>query len=157
MRRNSTDYAGILCANSLDSLNNWLQYDYVGAPWSPNSRFGGNGGLSLRRISPIIQILRQQSRIPHTDPEDVWLSSRLGHRPGAVVANGSESVRFSAENIWHEDPMPMGYHTGSSGKILPGGIWGEEAKREKIWKWVGWKSWMKGDDADRGHVGIVLR
>lgn len=52
------------------------------------------------------------------------------------MANGSESAKFSAENIWHEDPMPLGYHTGNSGKILPGGIWGEEAKREKIYKSV---------------------
>jgi hypothetical protein len=43
----------ILCANSRQNLNDFLDYDWVGAPWNPNGRFGGNGGLSLRRVSAI--------------------------------------------------------------------------------------------------------
>lgn len=50
----------MLCANSRQSLNSWLEYDWVGAPWHPTSRFGGNGGLSLRRVSAIIDVLRNQ-------------------------------------------------------------------------------------------------
>ena len=87
----------MLCANSRQSLNNWLDYDWVGAPWNPNGRFGGNGGLSLRRVSRIIDILRNQKRIPGTEPEDVWLTERLGHRPGAKLANGTASLTFSGE------------------------------------------------------------
>jgi hypothetical protein len=87
----------MLCANSRQSLNNWLDYDWVGAPWNPNGRFGGNGGLSLRRVSRIIDVLRNQKRIPGTEPEDVWLTERLGHRPGAKLANGTASLTFSGE------------------------------------------------------------
>jgi hypothetical protein len=87
----------MLCANSRQSLNNWLDYDWVGAPWNPNGRFGGNGGLSLRRVSRIIDILRNQKRIEGTEPEDVWLTERLGHRPGAKLANGTASLTFSGE------------------------------------------------------------
>lgn len=87
----------ILCANSKQSLNNWLDYDWVGAPWNPNGRFGGNGGLSLRRVSAIIEILRDQHRIDGSEPEDVWLTERLGHRPGAKLANGTASLTFSGE------------------------------------------------------------
>jgi hypothetical protein len=87
----------ILCANSKQSLNNWLDYDWVGAPWNPTGRFGGNGGLSLRRVSAIIDILKDQTRIDGTDPEDVWLTERLGHRPGAKLANGTASLTFSGE------------------------------------------------------------
>lgn len=87
----------MLCANSRQSLNNWLDYDWVGAPWNPNGRFGGNGGLSLRRVSRIIDILRNQKRIDGTEPEDVWLTERLGHRPGAKLANGTASLTFSGE------------------------------------------------------------
>jgi len=43
----------ILCANSRQNLNDYLEYDWVGAPWNPDGRFGGNGGLSLRRVSAI--------------------------------------------------------------------------------------------------------
>lgn len=43
----------ILCANSRQNLNEYLDYDWVGAPWNPQGRYGGNGGLSLRRVSAI--------------------------------------------------------------------------------------------------------
>ncbi|KAK6607278.1 hypothetical protein ACHAO1_003755 [Botrytis cinerea] len=87
----------MLCANSRQSLNNWLDYDWVGAPWNPNGKFGGNGGLSLRRVSTIIDILRNQVRVDDSEAEDVWLTDRLGHRPGAKLANGTTSLTFSGE------------------------------------------------------------
>lgn len=87
----------MLCANSRQSLNNWLDYDWVGAPWNPNGRFGGNGGLSLRRVSAIIDVLRNQVRVDGSEAEDVWLTDRLGHRPGAKLANGTTSLTFSGE------------------------------------------------------------
>ncbi|RYP06418.1 hypothetical protein DL764_003154 [Monosporascus ibericus] len=87
----------ILCANSRQTLNDYLEYDWVGAPWDPGGRFGGNGGLSLRRVSPIIDILREQVRIQNSEPEDAWLADRLGHRPGAKMANGTVSLTFSGE------------------------------------------------------------
>ncbi|KAH8821631.1 hypothetical protein F5884DRAFT_768520 [Xylogone sp. PMI_703] len=88
----------ILCANSRQTLNNWLDYDWVGAPWNPNGQFGGNGGLSLRRVSAIIDVLKNQQREENSQPEDVWLTERLGHRPGANMANGTVSLTFSGEN-----------------------------------------------------------
>ncbi|KAL8667740.1 MAG: hypothetical protein Q9168_007213 [Polycauliona sp. 1 TL-2023] len=118
----------ILCANNEGTLNDWLEYDWVGAPWSTASRYGGNGGLSLRRVSAIVQILREQNRLPNSEPEDVWLTSRLGHRPGGNVANGSLSLTFSGENIYHD--TPMGYHVGGSGRFLSGGIWGTPELRQ---------------------------
>ncbi|KAK0711198.1 hypothetical protein B0H67DRAFT_492142 [Lasiosphaeris hirsuta] len=87
----------ILCANSKQNLNDYLDYDWIGAPWSPNARFGGNGGLSVRRVSAIIDVLRQQQREDGSEPEDVWLTDRLGHRPGAKLANGTVSLVFSGE------------------------------------------------------------
>ncbi|KAK4456156.1 hypothetical protein QBC34DRAFT_444843 [Podospora aff. communis PSN243] len=166
----------ILCANSRRTLNDYLDYDWVGAPWKPDSRFGGNGGLSLRRVSAIVQILRNQVRRDHSEPEDVWLTDRLGHRPGARLANGTVSAVFSGEqhqgetsthanitghphlqssssggvnttldaaregayipslDAWRDGFYePMGYHTGNSGKLLPGGVWGTPTKRKHIW------------------------
>ncbi|KAJ9131654.1 hypothetical protein NKR23_g11637 [Pleurostoma richardsiae] len=87
----------ILCANSPRNLNEFLDYDWVGAPWNPEGRFGGNGGLSLRRVSAIIDVLRHQERVPGSEPEDVWLADRLGHRPGAKLANGTVALTFSGE------------------------------------------------------------
>lgn len=100
----------ILCANSRQTLNDYLEFDWVGAPWNPHGRFGGNGGLSLRRVSAIIDVLRNQERIPGSEPEDVWLTERLGHRPGSKLANGTISSSFSGE-----------MHSGNPAKLDVGG------------------------------------
>lgn len=105
----------MLCANSRQSLNNFLDYDWVGAPWSRNARFGGNGGLSLRRVSAIIDVLRNQERVQNTEPEDVWLTDRLGNRPGAKMANGTASLTFSGEQLAGETEKVMGSTTGRKG------------------------------------------
>ncbi|KAI0022008.1 hypothetical protein F4780DRAFT_789456 [Xylariomycetidae sp. FL0641] len=179
----------VLCANSRRSLDDFLAYDWVGAPWDPAGRYGGNGGLSLRRVAAILDVLRDQQRAPGSEPEDVWLTERLAHRPGARMANGSLSLTFSGEmhrgeaetvsssghhhrlrpaspngpnssasapdddddddddddndndddwvpdiDDWREGFYePMGYHTGSSGATLHGGIWGTPALRRHIW------------------------
>jgi hypothetical protein len=102
----------MLCANSRQSLNNWLDYDWVGAPWDPKARFGGNGGLSLRRVSKIVDVLRNQKRLPNSEPEDVWLSDRLGHRPGAKLANGTASLTFSGEMFSGENEHVDGKKKG---------------------------------------------
>jgi len=48
-------------------------------------------------VSAIIDILRSQERKPGSEPEDVWLAERLGHRPGSKLANGTVSLTFSGE------------------------------------------------------------
>ena len=88
----------IICANSRHNLDEFLEYDWIGAPWNPNGQWGGNGGLSLRRVSRIVDILRNQKRIDNSQPEDVWLSERVAHHPRGKVANGSVSLVFSGEN-----------------------------------------------------------
>lgn len=86
-----------LCANSRLDVDAFLGLDWVGAPWTPDAQWGGNGGLSLRRVSRIVEVLRHQQRREDSEPEDVWLSERLAHFPGANVANGSVSLTFSGE------------------------------------------------------------
>ncbi|KAI9746432.1 MAG: hypothetical protein M1818_000145 [Claussenomyces sp. TS43310] len=151
----------MLCANSKQSINDWLEYDWVGAPWDPNGPGGGNGGLSLRRVSAIVDVLRSQTRMENSQPEDVWLCERLLARPNARMANGSMEVTFSGEmnsgplekvgvkkgskddhghikgiDDWRDGFYePMGYHTGSSGRDLHGPIWGTPEMRKHIWQY----------------------
>ncbi|TPX16322.1 uncharacterized protein E0L32_003971 [Thyridium curvatum] len=155
----------MLCANSMNTIDDYLHYHWIGAPWGPNRYWGGNGGLSIRRVSAIVEVLREQVRTPHSEPEDVWLSERLSHRPDAVVADSEISLGFSGEGYsgkpveiahgkgtslklaaegqlvegidsWREGFYePMGYHTGASGNTLHGPIWGSPEKRAHIWKY----------------------
>ncbi|PNY24976.1 Uncharacterized protein TCAP_05063 [Tolypocladium capitatum] len=68
------------------------------APWDPAASWAGNGGLSLRRVSRIVNILRGEQREDDSEPEDLWLSWRLGEQPNGHVANGSVSLTFSGES-----------------------------------------------------------
>jgi hypothetical protein len=101
----------ILCANAPVTLNNFLEWDWIGAPWSPQARWGGNGGLSLRKVSKILQVLAKDNRtIGDTGLEDWWLSSRMVRLEGAKMPNANISKTFSVESVWHD--KPLGYHIG---------------------------------------------
>lgn len=43
-----------------DNIYNFMEYDYVGAPW-PDKRNGGNGGLSLRKKSKMLSIVNDKN------------------------------------------------------------------------------------------------
>lgn len=96
--------------------------------------YGGNGGLSLRRVSRIMQVLNFQNRHPNTlEMEDFWLIQRIGLLPGARMANATTESHFSVEQVWYGEPM--GYHMGWSGRRLPEGVWDDPRQREQIWRW----------------------
>ncbi|KAL8701933.1 MAG: hypothetical protein Q9224_000261 [Gallowayella concinna] len=146
----------ILCAQSNQTVNDWLEYDWVGAPWlvkplshsapknhmgsggipllttvsirNLDDRFGGNGALSLRRVSAVKQVLRFQSRLNDSDPSDRWLAMRMGLLPDAKMAPAVKEAEFSVENIWHD--KPMGYRLDHT---LPNSVWGDKAQRKKIY------------------------
>ncbi|KAF8859596.1 hypothetical protein BDZ45DRAFT_353050 [Acephala macrosclerotiorum] len=117
----------IMCARSDDSLNDWLHYSWAGAPRSASAtdRFAGNGGLSLRRMSAVRQILNFQARYNDTEPEDEWFGKRLTVLPGAKVASGAQKDHFSVEEVWHD--KPMGYHVQAD---LAEDVWMNPARRK---------------------------
>ncbi|KAL3428033.1 hypothetical protein PVAG01_01542 [Phlyctema vagabunda] len=120
----------IFCANSKESLNDWLKWDWVGAPWSATAQYGGNGGLSLRKVSRILKVLEKRNR-PHFDGalEDLWLTSRLAELKGAKMPNATISKHFSVESVW--DDNPLGYHVGWLG-VHHEQIWDSERQVKHI-------------------------
>ncbi|KAF4630406.1 hypothetical protein G7Y89_g7731 [Cudoniella acicularis] len=119
----------IMCANSGDSVDDWLHYDWAGAPRTATDSFAGNGGLSLRRLSAVKRILSFQSRYNDTEPEDEWFGRRMTAVPGAKVASGGDEDHFAVENVWHE--KPLGYHVRDGGTNLHDDVWKDPAKRKK--------------------------
>lgn len=145
----------IMCARSDDSVNDWLHYSWAGAPRyassliflflpahlsqltmvpsspaprSATDRFAGNGGLSLRRLSAVRQILNFQSRYNDTEPEDEWFGKRITVLPGAKVASGEQEDHFSVESIWHD--KPIGYHIKDGGETLAEDVWKDPQRRK---------------------------
>ncbi|KAK6353125.1 hypothetical protein TWF696_005115 [Orbilia brochopaga] len=123
----------MLCANSGQNLDDWIEYDWVGASWNVNDKFGGNGGLSIRRVSKIIKILEKQVRQPNSRAEDLWLTERLAQLPGAHMANGTVQMRFSNEMLYQK--RPMGFHTGHGGDWLYSKVWGTPELRKEMWEY----------------------
>ncbi|TGO64799.1 hypothetical protein BOTNAR_0084g00310 [Botryotinia narcissicola] len=101
----------IFCTKAPTTLNDFIKYDYIGAPWSSYSTHGGNGGLSLRRVSSILRLLETERRKPGDGAlEDLWLSTGLNKLEGSKMANAAVSKTFSVESVW--DEAPLGYHIG---------------------------------------------
>ncbi|KAI1331145.1 hypothetical protein F5Y16DRAFT_395580 [Xylariaceae sp. FL0255] len=123
------EYDSILCANSAISLNEWLHWDWAGAPKVPDDRFSGNGGLSLRRVSAIRRVLKFQERYNDTIPEDEWFGGRVYILPGAKVAAGTDG-QLAVEDLYIPDAM--GYHVRDGGRGIADAVWKDPAQRKVI-------------------------
>jgi len=108
-------------------MRDFLQYDYVGAPWtmgalatSDNGRggFAGNGGLSLRNVtfmkrcarSPFVRerLQSRHSAKKYLSNEDMVLGMCLLSDPQAVLPSKEVAMTFSVETVFY--PTPLGFH-----------------------------------------------
>jgi hypothetical protein len=64
----------ILCANSVRSVEDFFEWDFIGAPIKPELGIGYNGGLSLRKRSTMLRVLDEFDW--KRDPEDQWFFAR---------------------------------------------------------------------------------
>ena len=82
--------------NYKENINEFLNYDYVGAP---NKDWVGNGGLSLRKKSKILDILKKSKRNSNQN-EDVFFTEKEHHLkiPDITTAN-----KFSNEGIYSDE------------------------------------------------------
>jgi len=84
-------------------LKDFLEYDYVGAPWNwygTNNERVGNGGLSLRRKSKMLEIIRAGGIEP-TIPEDVFFACT--RNASIYKPEVEKAVHFSIESMFCEE------------------------------------------------------
>ncbi|KAL8758146.1 MAG: hypothetical protein Q9184_004014 [Pyrenodesmia sp. 2 TL-2023] len=105
----------MLCANSLRNVDEFLQYDFIGAPFKTDEGFNYNGGLSIRNRVKMLDIARRYTREPMSRYEDTWFVERLRQlppkpngEPGANLPSLETALDFSVETIWKE--KPFGFH-----------------------------------------------
>ena len=112
----------LLCRSGIE---NYYEWDYVGAPWradmatSPNCRVG-NGGLSLRSRSAMLRISEEVNTNPVPNPspsvinfEDLYFCINMQlcnqQKPGTFKIPDVElASQFSVESIY--SPSPVGLH-----------------------------------------------
>lgn len=90
-----------------------LNYDYYGAPWPHWRNKVGNGGLSLRKVSKMIDITQNGNGNPRGKNEDMWFC--LEHERDLNTPPLDIAVNFSLEcgidNYARQTKdIPMGLH-----------------------------------------------
>jgi Protein of unknown function (DUF5672) len=110
----------ILCANAPQTVDDYLQYDFVGAPIDAAYGEGFNGGLSLRNRQMTLDII--EANLPEDGGdilgvgfEDQWfhkkmlaLSPKPNGKPGANLPPVDVAKTFAVETIYYD--RPLGYH-----------------------------------------------
>jgi hypothetical protein len=102
----------VMCSNSRHKVTDFLQYDYIGAPWDLSWYSGdenylvGNGGFSLRTRSKILALL---AFVPHKrrTPEDVYYAQNM-HRVNGLIPPVEIAKTFAVESMYYD--RPLGVH-----------------------------------------------
>ncbi|KAI8593117.1 hypothetical protein BDZ88DRAFT_186068 [Geranomyces variabilis] len=104
----------VICSNSEQTPDDYLHYDWIGAPW-PHIAYlkGGNGGFSMRRKSRMLRCLETRTWARGMNPEDVWYSECMNQFPDAVMPTFEQGKEFAIEGA--ESPRYMGIHKTYNG------------------------------------------
>jgi hypothetical protein len=106
---------GILCSSSPQSVEDFLEWDMIGAPISFPHGAGYNGGLTMRNPKLMLEIARDPNlKLGPEDAEDQWFYERAKER-GAHLPSYDVAKKFSVESIYYDEPM--GYHQPSRWQI----------------------------------------
>jgi hypothetical protein len=96
----------LICKEGKHLLDDFMEFDYVGAPWEGRNALG-NGGFSLRRKSKMLEILEKCPTDGHN--EDGFYSGGCDearpHKPSP-----SHAKDFSIETMDNSDRTPFGIH-----------------------------------------------
>jgi Protein of unknown function (DUF5672) len=96
----------ILCSNSPHRVEEFLEYDFIGAPINPRYGAGYNGGLSLRNRKVMLDTVAKYNWTKGRGFEDQWFYKRL-NESGARLPSPDVAKRFSIETIWYERPLGL--------------------------------------------------
>jgi hypothetical protein len=88
----------IICNKFKDNIYNFMNYDYVGAPWYNGNV--GNGGLSLRRKSKMIEIINKCPM--NTENEDLFFSFGCD-KVDVYKPTFEDAKNFSIEHIYSQN------------------------------------------------------
>ncbi|KAI9098351.1 hypothetical protein DFS34DRAFT_110657 [Phlyctochytrium arcticum] len=108
----------ILCANSALDLEDFMGFDWIGAPWPENHANtwtrGGNGGFSLRRRSRMLRVLDHYKWAPGL-AEDQFFCEQMATFDDAILPTIKTSSKFSLQFI--PNTFPVGIHKEGTKEI----------------------------------------
>lgn len=89
-----------------NNIYDFMKYDYVGAPWVGESDICGNGGLSLRRKSKMLEVINDKNYHYNVDKnsycnEDVYFC----YYPNIYSPKRDIAKTFSVETYYYDKPV----------------------------------------------------
>lgn len=104
-----------ICSKNKDIINEFLEYDYVGSPWYvsslKNKNSVGNGGLSLRKKTKMIERLSNLNELNNLNEDEFFSSSNTMYFP-----TKEKAVLFGVEQVYNIGSF--GFHKSLNGKYL---------------------------------------
>jgi len=99
----------IIIKENAHKINDFMEYDYVGAPfvemdWNKNTDKIGNGGLSLRRKSKMLEVL-DKCEIQKDVPEDIYFGALFCDKVKLHKPSYEKSKSFSVEQVYFDSPF----------------------------------------------------
>ena len=94
---------------SKQKINEYLQYDYVGAPWRHTHNVG-NGGLSLRKKSKMLEVLKtakKEKKDYRLQMEDQIFSNFFNLNVDIKKPSFEEAKNFSVETCFSENSLGL--------------------------------------------------
>ncbi|CCD44584.1 hypothetical protein BofuT4_P054850.1 [Botrytis cinerea T4] len=106
----------MLCANAARSVDDFMEYDLIGAPIESKFGQGYNGGLSMRSRKTILRVLDEWKYSDNPHPaEDQWFYARFkdlqdrefeeGIEDGINLPSMEIARTFAVETIDHPHPL----------------------------------------------------
>ncbi|KAL8946464.1 MAG: hypothetical protein Q9222_007144 [Ikaeria aurantiellina] len=102
----------MLCSNSPRTVDDFLEYDFVGAPIETDDGHNYNGGLSIRNREMMLEIAKGFEREPNSQYEDQWFADKLramppkpNGQPYANLPSFEAASDFAVESIWKDKPF----------------------------------------------------
>jgi len=105
----------VVCSGRDHELSDFIDWDWIGAPWiwartDTPYVYGGNGAISLRRKSVMLEITEaaKKNNEKLDANEDMWFVKRLVAR-GFKAAPKEVAMQFSVEEIFYPRPFAVSY------------------------------------------------
>lgn len=96
----------IIIPKNAHLISDFLEYDYVGAPWKHSGDIG-NGGFSLRKKTKMIEIIENARLYNYGEAEDAFFSQEKGrvlNNPSIRIYKPTfeKAKQFSVETVFYD-------------------------------------------------------
>ena len=92
-----------------DLVYDFIEYDYVGAPWSFNNEVG-NGGLSLRKKTKMLEILDKGPTVPDPSVNEDMFFALPTNNVKMIKPDFNSALNFSIETVYNPKNKSFGIH-----------------------------------------------